>query len=150
MYKYFFSHNVNFKISKNIISGRKIREKKPYIYVPKEKKIYVFDKYGNFIQVFFNTKFACDELKTNASTILMHLRNKTICNYKWLLSHEDKVDAIRTDVPIYQFDLEGKFMFEFENINDAVKVLKNTYTDTYNSIILNKPLKQKYHLRLEK
>ena len=150
MYKYFFSYNIYFKVPKNIVSGIKIREKKPYVYKTKKKKIYVFDKYGNFIQEFFFTKFTSDELKISKTSITTSIKNKTISSYKYFFSYEKDIEVISSKVPIYQFDLQGKLMFEFENINDAVNALKNTYTDTYNSIVTGKILRRKYYLRLEK
>ena len=70
--------------------------------------------------------------------------------HKYFFSYEKDIEVISSKVPIYQFDLQGKLMFEFENINDAVNALKNTYTDTYNSIVTGKILRRKYYLRLEK
>lgn len=146
--KFYFSDKIDFEVPIKVPKKQVVKSKKerPVLI----KKIYQFNRYGKFECEYININFAIKKLKISEFSIRTAIKNKTIANYKYLFSYENKVESIKQDIPVYQFDLKGKLMFEFENITDAVKALKNTYTDTYNSIVTGKILRQKYYLRLQK
>lgn len=95
------------------------------------KKVYVYDKNGNYIQEFKNIISLSKELNKNIGVVSTAIYNSSIIDEKYLsFNKKDKFIGIPkyngTKIPVYQYSLEGDFIESFESANSAAKSLCKT------------------------
>lgn len=95
----------------------------------KGKKVKQYDLYGNFIAEFPSAHQAGYATNINYSSICACCRNeiKHTKNFQWKYSDSNKnitniFDLIpKNDIPIWQYDKNGKYIQEFKNLDEASK-----------------------------
>lgn len=115
------------------------KNKKPYI-----NKIYQYDLHGNFLNEYNNTIIASNKTKISKYSISMCIREKTTNagGFQWKRIKQNKINPLPKGsafhTKIYQYDLEGNFIKEWENLNEII--LNN---DTFIKTNIVKVLKEK-------
>lgn len=92
------------------------------------KKIYQYDKDGKFLNEYKSLKEAGNLNKLSAKNIskcASSKRSKTCGNFIWKyekcdISDEEKIN--KTYKKIFQYDINGKFIKEYKNINEASQI----------------------------
>lgn len=108
----------------------------------KWKKIVQFDLEGNFIKIWNSIKEACTFYKKSQSAITnvlkQHGGTKTVDNFYWMYYEEyilkgfNVVEKINKPKKIYQYDLQGNFIKEWDYISQV-----SNYFNIYSSQISN-------------
>src|SRR5688572_4474169 len=119
-------------------SSEKMKGRKPTEYCLKrkvevqEKKVNQYDLNGNFIKTWQSATIAAKEIKVSQGKISSCCRqnniNFTAFGYQWRF-YEGNINNIEKFIPhkkineVLQYDLEGNFIREWLNANDAYKEL---------------------------
>jgi len=119
----------------NTCNNDPVKKKRPNY----KKSIVQFDLYGNFIKEYtsVNAASAAFNLKPETIRACIKGRAKTAAGFQWkyketITSKDDKeklkIEPLEkicriSHVEVVQFDLKGKFIRKFRNINDASKTL---------------------------
>jgi len=118
----------------------------------KNKKIYQFDLEGNFIKEYDSVNDAVIGIGATKWSVYNSLTRNNRCNYKFYLSFnrdfkKSELEYLRKEhkTPVYQFDLEGKFIKKHESSMDASKSLEIKYTSIHNAIHLKNVCNKKFY-----
>lgn len=101
------------------------------VWVSQGKAVDQYDLFGNYIQSFYSAHEASRCSNINFSSICACCREEIqhTKNYQWKYSEDKRIiknifDSVpKTDYPIWQYDMQGKFIQEFENYNIAYTTL---------------------------
>lgn len=131
---YIWSYNKQLKIQEKVYPNEKNI---------KNKKVYQYDLNGNYICTHKNSIVACNSINksdpANIRNCCTH-RVKHAYGYIWSYEKKDKIDSVyknisRKNMPVHQYDLNGVFLRQFDNLKDAM--------DTYNNHNLSECCKGK-------
>ena len=100
-----------------------------YSNIPQDKIVYKYDKNGKYLSYYKNTSELAKELQTSRENVRDSIYNKYLCK-GYYLSYE-KFDIFKIEQKIkrtskdkvFQYDLEGNFLKEFENCDHVSQSL---------------------------
>lgn len=100
-----------------------------YKNIPQDKPVYKYDKSGKYLSYYRSSTELAKELQTSRENVRNAIHEKYICkNYYISYEKYDKFEIPEkikrsTSDKIYQYDLEGNFIREFKNCEEASIVL---------------------------
>lgn len=91
-------------------------------------KVYYYDKQGNFVGEAESMSALAKILETCLSSVQKAVKRGILCKNYYICTekvekYKPKKYTRKRNVPIYQYDLDGNFIQEFENQNVARKVI---------------------------
>lgn len=91
--------------------------------IPSDKKIYQYDRFGNFIQEFMNVREAATQLNLTTNTIYSAICDHCLGGgYQWSYQKADHIDLYENnECPVIAYDLLGKKIKMYNSINLAAK-----------------------------
>jgi hypothetical protein len=98
---------------------------------PNSKKVYQYDLNGDFIKEWINATEASKHFKVPvcniASCCCKNIATKSSCGFQWSYEKFDKIKPYKNDKSkkILQFDLDGKFIKEWNSKLEAMKFYNN-------------------------
>ena len=93
------------------------------------KKVYQYDRYGNFIQEYPNVRSAVDALNITTTAIYSAICDKCLGGgYQWSYEKVEQMPFyINNELPVIAYDLNGNKVNTYNNINEAVKLTGDGY-----------------------
>ena len=99
------------------------------VYMPSKQKVYIYDKFGNFIQEFSNVRTAAEALNLNINNIYAALHKKSMCaNYQWSYTKVEKMPIYQGwNIPVIAYNLSGKKIAMYSSIQEAIAETPDSY-----------------------
>ena len=103
-------------------------------------KVYTID--GQFKGIYFSGKEVCNKFNITRPKLNYRLAHKTDYNGYYFLRENEKIEDflsgdIRKQKTIYQYDLNGNFIQEFDNIKSIKKIIKTVNKNNLERAIKN-------------
>lgn len=121
---YIWSYNKQLKIKEDMCFNGKYE---------KNKKVYQYDLSGKYMCEHKNSIEACKSINesspANIRNCCLH-KAKHAYGYIWSYEKKVKLDSVyknisRKNIPVYQYDLNGKLLKKFDNLKDAMDMYNN-------------------------
>ena len=108
--------------SKIVVKRRKIRIRKTKVVIKRKiKKVWQYDLKGNFIKEFNSSKEVKDELGTNIRVAIA--KGGYAGGFIWRRPSDDKIKVVKQKIreikKVWQYDLNGNFIKEFNSVKEA-------------------------------
>lgn len=103
----------------------KILDTSNYSNIPQDKTVYKYDKNGKYLSYYKNASELAKELQTSRENVRDSIYNKYLCKGYYLSYEKFEILEIEEKVKrtskgkVFQYDLEGNFLREFENCDQA-------------------------------
>jgi hypothetical protein len=114
-------------------------------YFLEPKVVFLFNLYGQCIDVCNSAKELGIKYKINTGAIYCAISNNSLCDYKYFFSYENTIPEevySKYIKPIYAFNKKGKFLGKFDFIKDVMEHFKLTPeqigSSLYHKYIVNK------------